>query len=215
MTKSLNNVIIVAPSLDTRTNVSGVSAVVNFIIDNNKSVQYEHFLQGKSDMDNGGTINRVARIISNYGRWKALLRGKNGHLIHYNFPLDTPSILRDFFFMRYAVKREMPMVIHLHGGLYLFKETKPLIIRKMLNRVFSWACQFVVLSGKEKDAIEKEYGTDNVTVLPNCVDLSDAEVFERGNWFEETLHILYLGRIEPNKGVDYMLKAAEEIMRIN
>ena len=48
-----HKIIAVAPSLDTRTNVSGVSAVVNFIIDNNKDVRYEHFLQGKSDLDNG------------------------------------------------------------------------------------------------------------------------------------------------------------------
>lgn len=205
------NVVVVSPSLDVSENVSGVSAVVNFIIDNNKSVRYEHFLQGKSDLDKGGAFQRVTRLISNYRRWKTLLREKKGCLIHYNFPLDTPSILRDFFFMRYAVKRKIPMVIHLHGGLYLFKDEKPWIIQKMLNSAFSWPCQFIVLSRKEKDAIEKEFGAANVTVLSNCVGLKEAQVFERDNCLDETLHILYIGRIEPNKGVDYMLKAAEQL----
>ena len=204
-------VLIVAPSLDIQTNVSGVSAVVNFIIDDNKMAQYEHFLQGKSDLDNGGAFHRLARVIGNYRRWKALLREKKGYLLHYNFPLDAPSILRDYFFMRYAVKQKMPMMIHLHGGLYLFKERKPWIIKRMLNSVFSWQCQFIALSRKEKDAIEKEYGTPHVEVLPNCVDLREARDFERKNHFDETLHILYLGRIEPNKGVEYMLKAAEQL----
>ena len=211
MNNNTNNVIVVAPSLDTRTNVSGVSAVVNFIIDNNKNIRYEHFLQGKSDLDNGGFLHRVIRIICNYRKWKSLLCEKNGYLIHYNFPLDAPSIIRDYFFIRYAVKHNMPIVIHLHGGLYLFKEKKPWIIKKMLNHIFSWPCQFIVLSKKEKNAIENEYGTDNVTVLPNCVDLREAKVFERDNCHDETLHILYLGRIEPNKGVDYILKAAEQL----
>ena len=206
-----HKIIAVAPSLDTRTNFSGVSAVVNFIIDNNKDVRYEHFLQGKSDLDNGGVFHRLARVIGNYRRWKVLLKEKKDYLIHYNFPLDTPSILRDYFFLRYAVKKRTPMVVHLHGGLYLFKERKPWIIKKMLNSVFSWQCQFVALSKKEKETIEKEYGATHVEVLPNCVDLRDAKAFERNNHLDEILHILYLGRIEPNKGVEYMLKAAEQL----
>lgn len=213
MFNNTKDVVIVAPSLDVSENVSGVSAVVNFIIDNNKSVRYEHFLQGKSDLDNGGAFHRIARIVCSYRRWKTMLRQNKDFLIHYNFPLDTPSILRDYFFIRHAVKQRMPMVIHLHGGLYLFKEKKPWIIQRMLNSVFSWPCQFIVLSRKEKDAIEKEYGAANVTVLPNCVDLLEPRNFERGNYNDETLHILYLGRIEPNKGVDYMLRAAGQLKK--
>ena len=52
-------VLIVAPSLDTATNVSGVSAVTNFIIGHNKECEYEHFLQGRSDGENGA-LKRVA-----------------------------------------------------------------------------------------------------------------------------------------------------------
>ena len=130
MINNTNNVIIVAPSLDTRTNVSGVSAVVNFIINNNKSVRYEHFLQGKSDLEKGGGLHRVVRIIRNYRRWKELLRDNSNCLVHYNFPLDTLSVLRDYFFMHFAVVKKVPMVIHLHGGLYLFKEEKPWIIKE-------------------------------------------------------------------------------------
>lgn len=206
-------VIIVAPSLNTYTNVSGVSAVTNFIISNNPQQKYEHFLQGKSDDEKDGKIYRVWRIVKNYCRWRRTIQSEQDCLIHYNFPLDAFSILRDYFFMRYAVKKHLPMVIHLHGGLYLFKEKKPWIIDRLLKSVFSWSSSFIVLSKKEKDAIKREYGTTNVEVLPNCVDLSDAKDFERDNYNDETLHILYLGRIEPNKGVDYMLSAAEKLKK--
>lgn len=234
-----------APSLDTTTNVSGVSAVTNFIIAHNRECEYEHFLQGRSDGESGA-LNRVLRIWRNYRKWKDSLRftvyslqnkndngnvNENGDglqftvdslqngkvIIHYNYPLDTPSIVRDYFFMRAARRKGIPMVIHIHGGLYLFKERKPFFIKWILDRVFSWDNPFIVLSEKEREEIQRQYGTKNVTVLPNCVEVPDESlqftvyglqnenVNENVN--EDGIHILYLGRIEPNKGMDYLLEA--------
>ena len=206
-------VLIVAPSLNVENNVSGVSAVTHFIIANNKECQYEHFLQGKSDGERG-TVNRIRRLLSNYREWKRLLRRTDANVIHYNYPLDTPSIIRDFFFMRTAYRQGKKMVIHLHGGLYLFKKKKPFIIRKFLNEVFSWKCPFIVLSNKEKEQIQKEYRTENIYVLPNCVDLSVAKAYSK-EITSNHLDILYLGRIEPNKGMDYLYDALKEWKKEN
>ena len=49
--KNRKSVIIVSPSLDPTVNVSGVSSVVNFIVSNNKNVNYIHFQQGKADKE--------------------------------------------------------------------------------------------------------------------------------------------------------------------
>ena len=201
-------VLIVAPSLNVENNVSGVSAVTNFIIANNTDCQYEHFLQGKSDGERGA-VNRIRRLLSNYREWKKLLKRTDANVIHYNYPLDTPSIIRDFFFMRTAYRQGKKMVIHLHGGLYLFKEKKPLIIRLFLKRVFSWKSPFIVLSNKEKGQIQKEYHTENVFVLPNCVDLSDAKSYSK-EINSNHVDILYLGRIEPNKGMNVLYDALKQ-----
>ena len=48
------NIIITAPSLDPTQNVSGVSTVVQFIIENNKERKYQHFQIGKTDKESGG-----------------------------------------------------------------------------------------------------------------------------------------------------------------
>ena len=48
------NIIITAPSLDTNINVSGVSSVTNFVIENNSAHNYTHFKLGKSDIDKRG-----------------------------------------------------------------------------------------------------------------------------------------------------------------
>ena len=69
-----HRVLIVAPSLDTAKNVSGVSAVTNFIIANNKECKYEHFLQGRSD-EESGAWKRVLRVWRNYRAWKAVING--------------------------------------------------------------------------------------------------------------------------------------------
>jgi len=228
-------VLIVAPSLDLATNVSGVSAVTNFIIDHNRECEYVHFLQGRSDGESGA-LKRVMRIWKNYRKWVNVNvngnvnenvnenvnvnvnvnqnQNKNGKvIIHYNYPLDTPSIVRDYFFMRAARRKGIPMVIHIHGGLYLFKERKPFFIKWILDRVFSWDNPFIVLSEKEREEIQRQYGTKNVTVLPNCVEIpslnenGNDNVNVNENVNEDGIHILYLGRIEPNKGMDYLLKA--------
>ena len=229
----MHKVLIVAPSLDLATNVSGVSAVTNFIIAHNRECEYEHFLQGRSDGESGA-LKRVLRIWKNYRKWKDSLRftvyslqngNDNGNgdglqftvdslqngkvIIHYNYPLDTPSIVRDYFFMSAARRKGIPMVIHIHGGLYLFKERKPFFIKWILDRVFSWNNPFIVLSEKEREEIQRQYGTKNVTVLPNCVEVPDDSLqftvysLQKDNG----IHVLYLGRIEPNKGMDYLLEA--------
>jgi len=208
----------VAPSLDLKKNVSGVSAVAQFIISHNKECEYEHFLQGKSDGENG-TLKRVLRIWRNYKAWVNVNDDENGggdaRIIHYNFPLDAASVVRDYFFMRAAHRQGRRMVIHVHGGLYLFQEQKPYIIRRFLNQIFSWDCPFIVLSNKEKEQIQRVYPAKNVFVLPNCVDLpmsdDNVDVNEDGNW----LHVLYIGRIERNKGMDYLYEAMKVLKEQN
>ena len=212
MDNNKQQVLMVAPSLDLKKNVSGVSAVANFIISRNKECEYEHFLQGRSD-DENGAMKRILRIWRNYRAWKEVVndnRNFNDRIIHYNFPLDALSIIRDFFFMRAAHRMGRRMVIHLHGGLYLFKEKKPFIIRRFLKKVFSWDCPFIVLSNKEKELIQKEHHTKNVFVLPNCVEVPNDNPNDNPN-DGNTLHLLYLGRIEPNKGMDYLYEAMNEL----
>ena len=204
MENEKQKVLIVAPSLNVKNNVSGVSAVTNFIISHNGECEYEHFLQGRGDGERG-MVTRVIRVWRNYRAWKKRLKTIGDAVIHYNYPLDTPSIVRDYFFMKVAHKQGLPMVIHIHGGLYLFREKKPFFIRKILREVFSWENPFIVLSNKEHSQIQKVYGTRNVSILPNCVETPND--FPNPNLNDNGIEILYLGRIEPNKGMDYLLEA--------
>ena len=69
------NIIITAPSLNPTQNVSGVSTVVQFIIENNKEREYQHFQIGKTDKESGRALQRLLRIWKCYGEWRLTLTG--------------------------------------------------------------------------------------------------------------------------------------------
>ena len=201
------DVIIVSPSLDSSKNVSGVSSVTRFIIENNPNHNYIHFELGRKDGEKGG-IYRVGSLISGFRSLKQLLRMHPDAIVHYNFPLDKPGIIRDTPFMRAALKNGNRLVIHIHGGIYLTSESIPFPFRQMLNYVFSWHVPFITLSETEAETLRKRFHAKHVVSLPNCVDLKDAQTFRR-KYKEDSipLTIGYLGRIAPTKGMDYLLQA--------
>jgi len=216
-------IIITAPSLDPTQNVSGVSTVVQFIIENNKEREYQHFQIGKTDRESGGILQRLWRIWKCYGEWTKLIHNSqftiHNSVIHYSFPLSAPSILRDPWFMHYALKKGMRMVVHVHGGLFLTAPRIPSLLERILKWVFSWDVPFIVLSEGEKETLEKRFGAKRVEVLPNCPDAPEGNEmllkqlrntnkarYENGN-----LILGYLGRIEPNKGMTELLAALKKL----
>ena len=100
------------------------------------------------------------------------------------------------------------MIIHIHGGAYLSSESVPFPFRQMLKYVFSWNVPFITLSEMEAEVLRKKFHAKHVVSLPNCIDLKDAQTFERKYKDDSTpLTLGYLGRIAKTKGMDYLLQA--------
>lgn len=208
----MQDIIIIAPSLDPTQNVSGVSSVAQFIIDNNKEKRYIHFSLGKSDYESG-FLNRIKRIYQSYLSWKRCLKTNACAKVHYSFPLSTPSILRDPLFMYYALNKGRKMVIHVHGGLFLTAPKIPIFLKSILKWVFSWNVPFIVLSEGEKSILQERFGAKKVYVLPNCPSLPDnVTLADKDKAAMNSPIILgYLGRIEPNKGMTELLEACKQL----
>jgi len=204
-------VVIVSPSLDPKLNVGGVSSVVSFIIKNNKNVQYIHFQQGKTDTEHGGEFVRLKRILQSYLSWKQLLKKNKKALIHYNTSMDTKSVLRDVFFIRYAYRHHRRIVIHIHGGKYLFEENRPWLIDKILHNIFNLKLPVIVLSNEEKMVIQKDFQCEEIHVMPNVVDLTESSRFSREENIKKQIDILFIGRITEAKGLDFILNACKII----
>lgn len=108
------------------------------------------------------------------------------------------------------------MVVHVHGGLFLTAPHIPGYLLRIMRWVFGQNVPFIVLSDMEKDILQKRFGAKRVAVLPNCVDLSDAEAYAQENNAcdeSEPLRIGYLGRIEPNKGMTELLVACQQLKK--
>lgn len=204
------NIIIVSPSLDPTKNVSGISSVTKFIIDNNPTINYIHFELGKKDNEKGG-IYRIKTIAKNIKEWIILLNKYPDAIIHYNFPLSKASILRDPIFMWIAKFQNRKMTIHLHGGVFLTATHIPHFLNKILKEIFSWNIPFIVLSQRESLLIKNRYTCSNIHILPNCIDLKEARNFNRIININNPLTIGYLGRIAETKGMDYLLDACKSL----
>lgn len=203
--------IITSPSLDPTQNVSGVSSVTQFIIDNNGAVEYVHFELGRKDKENGGW-RRTPAILGKLKEWRKVLKQYPDAIIHYNFPLSAPSILRDPLFMLAARRRKRKMVIHVHGGVFLTSPSTPWLLERIMRWVFQSKEPVIVLSDSEKDALQSRFKCRNVSVLPNCIDLSEASKFKR-QVPASTIELGYLGRIAETKGMTELLEACKELKR--
>lgn len=207
-------VIIVSPSLDPTQNVSGISAVTQFIIDNNNQVEYIHFELGRKDNERGGW-HRIPSIYRKLKEWRLLLKQYPDALIHYNFPLSKPSILRDPMFIRIARKMGRKMLIHIHGGIFLTSPHVPGYLNRILKWVFQGDEPFVVLSEGEKESLQSRYSCKDVHVLPNCIDLTDAKEYVRSYPPSLPIRLGYIGRIAKTKGMTELLEACKVMKERN
>ena len=233
MNANMNEIIITSPSLNPKENVSGISSVTKFIIDNNPKAQYLHFELGKKDKEKGG-LHRIGALLGRYRDWKKMLAEHPDAIIHYNFPLSKPSILRDPWFIRYAIRHHRKMVVHVHGGLFLTAPKIPFYLMHIMRWVFGQELPFIVLSDMERGILVERFGAKEVYSLPNCVDLKDAEAYAKENEeaslsednlrdtnmasthhqaLRQPLRIGYLGRIEPNKGMTELLIACQRLKK--
>jgi glycosyltransferase involved in cell wall biosynthesis len=201
-----NSILITAPSLDTKQNVSGISSVANFIISNNSSRVYKHFELGRKD-DEKRNLRWLFKIAATTFKWMFAVTAKDIALVHFNFPLSQPSVLRDAPLILFAKLIRKKMIIHLHGGDYMTSKKAPGWMKFILKRVFSGNAQVIVLSPVEQQAIVEVYKVKNVNVLPNCVDLREAKAFDRPFNSNAALKLLYIGRISVPKGIEYTYQA--------
>lgn len=101
---------------------------------------------------------------------------------------------------------------HYHGGGHTFFRNllhKP--YKLLARKVFEKADKIVCVSNFEKDLIQNRFGIDNskVAVIPNGVSMKEFEGLERRKRSYKV--ILYVGRLERYKGVNFLINALAEL----
>lgn len=203
------NILITAPSLNPTKNVSGVATVVNTIIQHNMQHRYYHYLLGRPDKP----VNKfmwLTQLIYQLLFLPFALKRNKVDIVHQNLPFDPKGVLREFIINLWCRLLSVPVVLHVHGGVFMTQGTKSNFFQKLSCSLFQKSSCVIVLSEIEQDVLKEKFAYLNATVLPNSIDSS---VFKSDRQIrkKDKPNLLYLGRIEKNKGIYELIEALKKL----
>ena len=198
-------ILITAPSLDERENVSGISTVVRQIM-RHGSAEYRHFRAGRKDGESAGPAWLARQAMLPF-RFRREINEFGPDLVHVNTAMTTQAILRDSALATAARNAKRPVVVAVHGGRYLMEDCGNPLVRYAAGKMLANASAVLVLSDIEKNEIEKRWKAANVRVLPNAVPIVDVERVA-GN---KRPLLIFLARMHESKGLDEIVAAVEAL----
>lgn len=122
----------------------------------------------------------------------------HGHSYH-AFPL---------YFCQYAGRKQLVVTSHYHGhGHTPIRDFLMKLYKPFGQKVLVHSDKIIAVSQYEKELLLNDFTIDEnkISVIPNGVDLSEFD--NLGTLPRETKTILYVGRLEEYKGVQYIIQA--------
>lgn len=155
----------------------------------------------------GGRGAKLRIMLAALGRFVPLLiRGRVG-LVHAHSASDA-SFWRKSAFIALALLFRRPVIFHLHGGGFLdfYRHRAGPVGRGVIRWVLSRS-RIVVLSDRWAARLTEITKNQRIVVIPNMIDPASFAMARRGRGY----NVLFLGRLEKEKGVYDLLAAAAEI----
>lgn len=195
------NILITAPHLDSKKNISGISSVVSTIL-SNREHNYFHFCAGKKDGEKGG-ISWLFKFAKNIIKFPFYLKRKKIDLLHLSVPFDKKGLFREFIFAAIGRCANKKVIAHFHGGVYFSQTPKNWIMKLFIDQFFSLCTHIVVLSEIEKRTIQSKFRCPKpITILSNCIDpIVKSTEIEDVIKNKEKNSFIYIGRITKEKGI--------------
>ena len=162
------------------------------------------------------------RLITNYFRFVFFLITKGYNIIHVNPSLDRNSFYRDAVFIFLAHLLGKKTIIFFRGWEDEYEnKIKSSSFKKTLFK-FSYAkgSKFIVLSKKFKEklltmGVPKETPFYIETTVADSKYLPDLKILNKFREFDNEIRILFLSRIEKEKGVYIAIEAFDQFQKIN
>lgn len=193
------NVLMLGPD---RSVHGGISAVVNGY--------YEAGLDEKINLKYIGTMKEGSKTYKLVVAVKAYLSFimvlKKADVVHINVASDN-SFRRKSVFIKKAKKAGKKIIIHQHGGEWKdYFDSLDERNKDQVRAVLKMADKFLVLSPYYKEFFENIIGIENVIVFPDTINIP-----KRINKQYNGKHILFLGRLCREKGIQELVEAVIQL----
>jgi glycosyltransferase involved in cell wall biosynthesis len=201
------NILITAPNLNSEVNVSGISTVVNSIIEHNSQHHYFHFEIGKKDKKRSFFIE-IIHLVYRILYFPFFLKRHQIDLIHLNVPFNFKGIIREFILNKIGKILKIKTLIHIHGGEFVFTKSSNYLLTYCIKTLLNDNEKVIVLSDLEKNTIGINYGFKHSIVLPNAIFIENQR---RIKTFSKVPIFLFIGRIHESKGILEILKMFQKL----
>ena len=127
-------------------------------------------------------------------------------IVHQNIPFDAKGILREFIISCWCRLLKVPVVLHVHGGIFLMEGTSNFFYKYLAKSILQRSKEVIILSELENTALRNNFNYSKGLVLSNSVDTN---LYTHSSNKKQGLKktILFLGRIHESKGINDILEA--------
>lgn len=200
-------VLITSPSIHDSISIGGISTFVKLLINNNNEIEYLNFFRGnthRKKRDLTWVLSQFCVVFSFIGK---LIKYQKVKIVHINMPFSRFAIYRDSVFILLSKLFCKKVITHLHGGSYMVKDRLSFLRWQIIRLAMVASDRIAVQGKKEKDYINSFYKIplDRIDAIPNAVSISS---FNKTKSISP-LVLLYLSRIDKNKGLKEVISALE------
>ncbi len=200
------NVLITGPNLDSSKQVGGIITVIKTIL-SVISVPHAMFVRSPEQEKKGNLSGKVKWLGKIFGFIKINLSGKYT-IVHVHTAMNKSAILRDFIWVFIGSFFKVKVLLHVHGGKFLFEVPPKGALLTIIHRMFRMSDALIVLSEKEKKTIEELYATKSpIHVLENAINLEEIPVMTENTVKRDLTKLIFIGRITESKGIHDIVEA--------
>jgi glycosyltransferase involved in cell wall biosynthesis len=208
-------VLFTAPNLDDSKQVGGIITVINTIL-SVITVEYKIFIRSPA-VENRNLIGKIKWIKRIFVFARLCFTG-NYDIVHIHTAMNRPALFRDIIWVFIGSFSSSKILLHIHGGKYLFEKPASRTMSFLIKRIFKNSDSIIVLSELEKTAVLNLYQVKKpLYVLENAIntDFISSEIAkiktERNN---DLLRIVFMGRITESKGIHDIVDALLQLNQL-
>jgi glycosyltransferase involved in cell wall biosynthesis len=150
------------------------------------------------------SLIKVIKNIGLYWKYYIICRQKKPDLAIIPISQSTIGFLKDSFFIYISKLLKIRVAVILHGGnLYNWLSGQPFFIKKFVIYTLKRGCAGIVLGENLRYLFRGIFPEERIFVLPNGKDFK-YHPFDRK---EGKFRLLYLGNLQPSKGIQDVIEA--------